>query len=153
MFFIFQYLEENRLDEADKFWRIAIKLKPTFTLAWNNLIILTSQEGNHRRAVTLAEEALKFLPNEPSIYFNMANALGKLGEFSDSERNFLKAIQLKEDNPQFHVNLGVLYHRWKKYRKAEEHYKRALKLKPNFKAARDNYSLLKKIMKNDQTNE
>lgn len=143
-------MEQNRYDEAEKAWLIATKMKPNFTVAWNNLIILNDNNGNHSNAVKLAEEALEHLQDEPSIHFNMANALGKLGEFQKSESHFLKALKLNPNNAHYHVNLGVLYHRWKKYRKAEESYKKALKINPGLKSAKENYGLLKKSLDKDR---
>lgn len=144
--YYFQYLAQNRLKEAEKAWKISIQLRPTFSTAWNNLIILNDNNGNLSKAISLATEALTVLPNDSGIHFNLANALGKSGEFQKSERHFLKALKLNPKNPQYHANLGVLYHRWKKYRNAMESYKKALKLNPTFKSAKENFESLKKKM-------
>jgi Flp pilus assembly protein TadD len=39
---------------------------------------------------------------------------------------------------------GVLYHRWKKYDKAERLYQQALELNPHLQSAKDNMALLQK---------
>ena len=127
-------------------WTAAIKLKPTMSLAWNNLIILNDNKKNYNKAITLANEALTVLSNDSGIHFNKANTLGKLGKYQESEKHFLKALKLDPNNSQYYANLGVLYHRWKKYGKALESYKKALKHNPNLKSARENYESLKKKM-------
>lgn len=97
-------------------------------------------------AISIANEALTHMPNDSGIHFNLANALGKAGEFQMSEKHFLEALKLNPTNPQYHTNLGVLYHRWKRYRNAMECYKKALKINPNFKSAKENYEALRKKM-------
>lgn len=146
-----KYLEQNRHEEAQRSWLIATEMRPNFTIAWNNLIILNDNSGNHSNAINLAEKALQILDDEPSIHFNLANALGKMGKFQKSETHFLKALKLNPNIAHYHVNLGVLYHRWKKYRKAEERYKKALKIDPKSKSAKENYELLKKVLREEES--
>jgi tetratricopeptide (TPR) repeat protein len=42
--------------------------------------------------------------------------------------------------------VGVLYHRWKKYDKAERLYKQALEINPQLQSAKDNMALLNKAV-------
>jgi Flp pilus assembly protein TadD len=51
-------------------------------------------------------KALKFLPEEPQLYFNLGNVYGKLSKFVESEKNFLKAIKLSPKNAKFIANMG-----------------------------------------------
>ncbi|KFM66102.1 Transmembrane and TPR repeat-containing protein 4, partial [Stegodyphus mimosarum] len=102
--------------------------------------------GHLSKAESVAREALHHLPLEASLHFNLANTLGKAGKYSESEKHFLTAIQINSSNPTYHTNLGVLYHRWKKYQLAENAYKRALDLKPDMKSAKDNLRLLYKTL-------
>ncbi|GIY66092.1 transmembrane and TPR repeat-containing protein 4 [Caerostris extrusa] len=74
------------------------------------------------------------------------NTLGKAGKYKESEKHFLRAIELNNQNPTYHTNLGVLYHRWKKYHLAENSYKKAIELKPDMKSAGDNLKLLYKTL-------
>lgn len=91
-----------------------------------------------------ASEALKILPNEANLHFTLAGIYGKQGKFEESEYHFLKTIQLNSDNPMYHTNLGVLYHRWKKFDLAEKCYQRALSLDSKWKSAIENLKLLHK---------
>ena len=51
-------------------------------------------------------KALKHLPDEPQLYFNMANVYGKKGLFEESEKYFLKSIQLNPNTAKFYANFG-----------------------------------------------
>ena len=84
------------------------------------------------------------LPNEPALHFNLANTLGKLNRYKDSESHFLLATSLDPNNGNYWANLGVLYHRWRKYDLAEKTYRHTLKLNPSLKSAQDNLNMLLK---------
>uniref|UniRef100_T1J4V1 dolichyl-phosphate-mannose--protein mannosyltransferase n=1 Tax=Strigamia maritima TaxID=126957 RepID=T1J4V1_STRMM len=133
------YLDVRRFEDAYRAWRNATRLKPTHT---SMICIL----GELDKAETVALEALQILPDEPSLHFNLANALGKTGRYSESERHFVEAIRLNPSTPSYYTNLGVLYHRWKKYTQAEIAYSQALKLNPSMKSARDNLELLRRTI-------
>ena len=51
-------------------------------------------------------KALKHLPEESQLYFNIANVYGKKGLFDESEKYFLKAIQLNPKTAKFYANFG-----------------------------------------------
>ncbi|XP_018009245.1 protein O-mannosyl-transferase TMTC4-like [Hyalella azteca] len=138
------YLERNMSDDALSAWRNATALKPTLSRAWINTLILLDSRQQYETAVTTAHVALKHLPDEASIHFNLANTLGKLGRYKESEVHFLAATRLDPGNANYWSNLGVLYHRWKKYNDAEKTYKHTLKLNPKLKSAQDNLNMLKR---------
>jgi Flp pilus assembly protein TadD len=78
----------------------------------------------------------------------LAGILGKRSQFKESEFHFLSAIRLNPHSPIYHTNLGVLYHRWKKFQQAEQSYQRALTLDPTWKSATENLKLLQKAKHN-----
>jgi protein O-mannosyl-transferase len=129
--------------------------------------------GRRELAEDVGREALTHLPYEAGLHFNLANTLGKLKQFSQAERHFLKATQLDTQNAKYHANLGkiesfklngskslcatvfsgVLYHRWKKFAHAEKSYLTALDLDPNLQTAKDNLQMLRKnVAKRKQQN-
>lgn len=56
----------------------------------------------------MANEALKFIPNHASIYFNIGNILGKKGKYEDAEIQFKQAISKDPMAPMIYANLGIL---------------------------------------------
>lgn len=58
-------------------------------------------------ALKTAREALKFIPNHASIYFNIANILGKKGKFEEAEMYFKLAILKNSTDPTIYANLGI----------------------------------------------
>jgi len=47
----------------------------------------------------VANKALKFIPNHASIYFNVANILGKKGKYEEAEIQFEQAISKNPTAP------------------------------------------------------
>ncbi|XP_076281504.1 protein O-mannosyl-transferase Tmtc4 [Lasioglossum baleicum] len=132
------YLEQKDYDRALKAWDSATKQRRNHRRAWTNTILLLDDLGKRDDALKVAYRALEFLPDDASIHFNIANILGKVGNFVEAEMYFKKAISKDSTNSMFYTNLGVLYHRWNKLNDAEYMYKKALDIKPEFNSAREN---------------
>ncbi|RWS15638.1 transmembrane and TPR repeat-containing protein 4-like protein [Dinothrombium tinctorium] len=138
------YLEQKRYRSAAIAWRNSTIIKPKLLAAWNNLILMLDSIGEDQRALHVAEESLKHLPKESSLHFNYANILGKINRFKDAERHFLIALNISKE-AVYYANLGVLYHRWKKYSKAKIAYKNALLINPNMQTTKENLQSLMRI--------
>nr|XP_053627022.1 protein O-mannosyl-transferase TMTC4-like isoform X2 [Cherax quadricarinatus] len=138
------YLEKGDHTAALATWTNATSLKPSLAVAWTNMLILLDSQGLYQPAIEVADKALRHLPNEPALHFNLANTLGKLNRYEESESHFLQATNLDPSNANYWANLGVLYHRWRKYEQAEKSYIHALRLNPMLKSAQDNLSMLLK---------
>lgn len=138
------YLEKGDHSAALATWTNATSLKPSLAVAWTNMLILLDSQGLYQSAIDVADKALRHLPSEPALHFNLANTLGKLSRYEESESHFLLATNLDPGNANYWANLGVLYHRWRKYEQAEKSYLHALKLNPTLKSAQDNLNMLLK---------
>lgn len=62
--------------------------------------------GELTRAEKLGLEALRYLPEDSSIHFNLGNTMGKQQKFEQAEHYFKKAISLKPGTALYHTNLG-----------------------------------------------
>eukprot|EP00064_Thunnus_orientalis_P007054 superscaffoldBa00000763_g7073 len=106
----------------------------------------TVQSGpsNLGQAELIGREALRLLPNDHTIMFSLANVLGKLQKYKESEGFFLHALRINPNGASCHGNLAVLYHRWGKLELAKKHYELSLKLDPEAPGTRDNYNMLRR---------
>uniref|UniRef100_A0A1B0DNC2 dolichyl-phosphate-mannose--protein mannosyltransferase n=1 Tax=Phlebotomus papatasi TaxID=29031 RepID=A0A1B0DNC2_PHLPP len=138
------FIEMKNTSMAHRYWSEAIALNPRHEKAWANILALLDNEGKTEEVVKMSAIALQHIPNDPAIFFTRANAFGKMGDFQESERLFLRAIELRPDYAMYYANLGVLYHRWQKPVKAAEWYRKALKVDPNLRSVRENLSKLQK---------
>ncbi|XP_030034296.2 protein O-mannosyl-transferase TMTC4 isoform X2 [Manduca sexta] len=141
------YLEMNNTFLAMEKWFDAINLNSKHDLAWTNLMALLDNTGQINKALKIIPKALAELPESPSVNFAIANIYGKINEYEEAEKYFKKSIKLFNSKVQaiHYANLGVLYHRWKKYSLAEEMYLNALKIDPFFKSAQRNLHSLRKF--------
>ncbi|KPI93370.1 Transmembrane and TPR repeat-containing protein 4 [Papilio xuthus] len=138
------YLELNDTDAARHSWSTAISYNPKHTFAWTNLIAMLDNMGQTERALQVIPEALYQLPKTPSLLFAVANLYGKTNQFTEAENLFKSAIKLfgEEVKAIHYANLGVLYHRWKKYDLAKKMYNQALQIDPTYMSAKKNLALL-----------
>ncbi|XP_071951808.1 protein O-mannosyl-transferase TMTC4-like isoform X1 [Antedon mediterranea] len=146
------FLDLHRHDDALQAWLNASSLQQDHAQAWSNTILLLDNLGQFETAESVAEEALKHLPNEASIYFALANVYGKSSRYEDSEKNYQKAISLNPNTAFYHGNLGVLYHRWGKHKKAEQQYRLALSIHPETPNTQDNLRKLENIKAKHKNN-
>ncbi|XP_059079606.1 protein O-mannosyl-transferase TMTC4-like [Tigriopus californicus] len=148
------YLKMKNLDRASKCFERAIFLNPEHKSAWANLILLKDEQKLWDDAEHLAKSATARFPEESDFPFHLANLYGKIDRFEKAEQLFLSALTLAE-NPNtsngrnrglYHNNLGVLYHRWKKYRLAAQHYEMALVLDANNFNTKQNLESIQKFL-------
>ncbi|CAK9832241.1 Protein O-mannosyl-transferase TMTC4 [Anthophora retusa] len=132
------YLEQKDYDKALRAWESATRQRNTHSKAWINTILLLDNLGKREDGLKVGYQALQFLPNDAFIHFNIANILGKTGNFDKAEVHFKNAISGNPTNAMFYTNLGVLYHRWNKFQEAEDMYKKALEIKPELESAKAN---------------
>ena len=62
----------------------------------------------YEKSIEVSMEALRHLPDEPSMYFNMANVYGKMAQFEKSEKYFLKALNIAPNSAKYYANLGKI---------------------------------------------
>lgn len=117
-------------------WKHSLSINPKQSPPWANILTLLDSEAKIDEVIALSAKALQFLPNDSSIMFLRANALGKVDRFEEAERLYLKIIQLQPEHALYHVNLGVLYHRWNRKAQAVDSYRNALKINPNLSNAK-----------------
>lgn len=116
---------------ALKSWKHSLEIDPEQSRAWANMLTLLDSEGNIDQVVEVSATALQFLPNDTSIMFLRANAFGKLDRFIEAEQLYTKIIQAAPTVAIYHVNLGVLYHRWRRESQAIDSYRNAIRIDPN----------------------
>lgn len=129
-------------------WKKAIHVRPTHHKAWANLLALLDNMGRIDEVITTSNLAESIFPNDAVILFSRANAYGKLGRFDDAEQLYRRCIHLRPLAIIYHVNLGVLYHRWNKLDASIAAYQNALRIDASHPSARVN---LNKVLRLKRT--
>lgn len=137
------FIEQAKHELALQAWQTAVAINPKQRQAWANILAYLDNSGRTEEVLRVSDEALASIPNDTAVLFTRANALGKLNRFTEAETIYRQIIRLKPDVAIYHVNLGVLYHRWNQSTKAIAAYRSALQINPQLKSVRDNMRKLK----------
>jgi len=88
-------------------------------------------------------DALSKSPEKPRVYNNLGMACERRGLYEEAMRYYKRAIELKPDYANAHVNLGNMYMiKDGRLKEAEEEYRTALKIQPDYAVAYFNLGLL-----------
>lgn len=86
--------------------------------------------GEHDKAITDYDQAIKLKPNYAKAYYNRGNAYRDKVDFDQAIADYTKAIELKPDYVEAYYNRGKLYHEINAYDKAIEDFSAVIKLEP-----------------------
>lgn len=76
----------------------AVRIQPTFAIAWSNLAGLFMESGDLNRALQYYKEAVKLKPAFPDAYFNLGNVykVRLYSEKSSLQQCFLENIKKRK---------------------------------------------------------
>lgn len=137
-------LSKKNFDQAIKQYGIALNLWPHFTEASVNLAVALDQTGK-------SDEALKVICNIKKIPHNSSDLNKRKGILLLKNKLYKKAVkeytgllETNPDDPEIMYGLGVSYFYLEQYSKAEKYLEIAIKIKPDFKRAKELISLINK---------
>ncbi len=122
---------KNRLDEAMEYFEKSAGLEISGIPVLNKAIILFKR-GDFASAKEYFERALGIDKNLllPHFYLAMIDIVA--GKLTDAIQEFEFIVEKDPTIPMLYFNLGVIYENLMKSEKAEENYKKALELAPNY---------------------
>jgi tetratricopeptide (TPR) repeat protein len=97
----------GKTDEAIAEFAEAVRLRPDYFKAQNNLGDALQSAGRTREAVAHLEEALRLRPDSAEAHNNLGNAYRALGRTQDAVAQFEDALRLRPGYVEAHNNLGV----------------------------------------------
>ena len=131
------YEQQNRLDDAERELREALRIRPRHQDALVNLGVVLRRKGDLAAAQECFNTALQ-LGGNATAHFYLALILVKSGEFESAKENYLKAIALKPGLVEAHNNLGVIWLDQRQLTNAAASFIQALRLHPAHSQARLN---------------
>jgi Tfp pilus assembly protein PilF len=132
---------------AEKHYREAIRVRPAFKQAYNNLGYLLMIQGKQDEAGRLLEKTLQIDPTFALAIKLLGDVRMRQGRIEDAISAYRKAVILSEEDPELLNNYGVaLFFKGEK-EEAVLKIRAALRLKPDYAEARDN---LRKILESGQ---
>jgi tetratricopeptide (TPR) repeat protein len=111
-----------QLDNAKKNYEVAVKLKPGYAEAINNLGTVYYARKSFRRAIGYYKKALKLSPESASIYSNLGTAYFARKQYAQATEAFQTALKLDPEVFEHHSTYGVLLQERSVEERAKFHY-------------------------------
>jgi len=132
----------GQVDEAIAHFQQAVKIKPEFAEAHNNLGKALAGRGQVDEAIAHYEEALKIKPDYESAHNNLGLALADRGQIDAAIAHFQQAVKIEPEFAEAYNNLGVALVRRGQVDAAIAHFQQALQIKPDYESAHNNLGLV-----------
>ena len=116
------YHQLLQFDNARKYYEQAIKLKPDYSEAVNNLGTVYYATKNYRRAISQYKKAIKLAPDSASIHSNLGTAYYSRNQLDLANEEYRIAIKLDPDVFEHHSSYGVLLQERSVADRAKFHY-------------------------------
>ena len=107
--------EQGLYAEAIKAYQKAIKIKPDWALAHNNLGLAYAKNNQQDLAIGAYNEAIKADPNLGEAHYNLASIYYDRRSFSQAIAAYKRALDIDPNMAEAHYNLGAAYYETKQY--------------------------------------
>ena len=108
----------------------ALRLKPDYIEALNNLGTTLHSQGKFDEAVASYQEALRINPDHAQSLYNLAVTLQATNQLKDALVCYQQALAAKEDFPEVYNRLGTIFHEQGKLDAAIGCFQQALRMNP-----------------------
>ena len=116
------YPQMLELSMAEKYYRRAIKLKPDYAEAVNNLGTIYYAHKSYRRAINEYKKALRITPNSASIWSNLGTGYFARRDYKNAAESWQHALSLDADVFESRNTHGVLLQERSVEERAKFHY-------------------------------
>ncbi len=119
------YHQLTQLPSARKSYEQALKLKPDYVEALNNLGTIYYAQRSFRRAIGWYNKALKLAPDQPksaSIYMNLGTAQFARKKYEEATTAYQMALKIDPDVFEHHSSFGVMLEEHSVQDRAKYHY-------------------------------
>jgi tetratricopeptide (TPR) repeat protein len=134
----YAFQREGKLDEAETYYRRAVRISPSAADVHNNLALTLRLQGKFDEAADQYRQALQGEPNNANIHYNLGNTLQSLGKLDEAINQYYEALRIKPEHAYAHNNLANALSEQGKLDEAVNHYRQALKIKPLYPGAYNN---------------
>jgi Flp pilus assembly protein TadD len=133
--------EKGNLEEAERYYRTAMRLNPTHALLHNNLGVLYYAGGRIEEAIAMQQRAIALDPNLGIAHNNLGVSLNKLERHEEAIPSFLRAIEIEPDNSRALNNIGDSLTKSERFKESVEYIHKALAVDPLYAEAMSNMGM------------
>lgn len=140
------YLGEGRLDDAEKWFKKALDVKPDSNFASYNLGVIHQRRGDQPGALGFFKRAEEINPAAPAVHYALGNLYLKQEDYVRAANQYRVALKLENyKNIQGLEALGTALFKMGLLDQAVTAYKRILKLEPRHETALNNLAVLYRL--------
>ena len=132
----------NNFSEAIVNLKKAVKIKPDYAEAFNNLGIVLKDLGQLDTVVKSYEKIINIKPDFAEAHNNLGVTFKELGQLDAAVKSCEQAIAIKPDYADAHFNLGNVLKDLGRLEQAEVSYRQAIVLKPDYSDAHNNLGII-----------
>lgn len=125
------FQKKGMLIDAERLYRKAIKLHPSFLEALNNLGNVLKNENKLKEATGIYKKALKQSPHHPLLLNNIGNALQLRGENIKAIEFLQEALSVEPHYSEAHNNLANAFRELGRYDESLMSFQEAVKYSPD----------------------
>ena len=129
---------QGGLEAAEKYWRLALEVKPDYADAHNNLGMLLAGQGQAEQAEAAYRQALALDPRHADACNNLGILLARLKRRDEAEAAYREGLRIRQGHAETHNNLGILLQDMGRFTEAQAALRQALALKPDYAEAEYN---------------
>ena len=120
----------GHLNEAEKVYKDAIKIKPNYSVAHFEIALVYDQQGRMEEAITRMENSKALSPRDVGVAFQLAVLYYKNSQFDKAAAEFTRTITLNENHSNARYFLGLLFDREGNKAAAIEQFEKIAELNP-----------------------
>ncbi len=135
------YSRQGRLDEALRDFLLITHVDPWFAEGFTNLGAVYGLKGQYELSLQALNRAHQLRPNDPDVLLNRGVTRLHLKDHEGCITDLVAYLKIKPGNADVINTIGVCYLRMGQMDKAELTFNRALQLRPDFEACRNNLAL------------
>ena len=139
-----EYYQDGNLAQAERYARMALRLRPDNAAAHNVLGNVLADQGRLEESLREYQIAMEIRPDEPTYMLNAAAILRHLDRREEAIKLLERALQIRPDYLAAVNNLALLYKQMKQYERAEQLLRRIVQLDPQNATAMYNLGNLKR---------
>ncbi len=128
----------QQFDAAIDSYQKAIKIKPDYADAYNNLGNVLRDKGDLEGAIESFQRAIKIKPTNADYYNNVGIAMREKGDLKGAIDSYQKIMRIKPDYADAYNNMGNAFRDQGNLKGAIDSYQKAIKIKPHYADAYNN---------------
>ena len=98
-----------QFDAAIDSYKLALKIKPDYAEAYNNMGVTLNDKGDPKAAIESYKQALKIKPDYAEAYNNIGIVLKDQGDLEAAIDSYKQAININPDYAESYYNLSLLH--------------------------------------------